>query len=114
AQDTYISSSNATTRYGLDATLKFGYRAGMGFHFAIIELPLRGIRAGATVTDATLTLTVITYPSSSFVAECERIVRYDWDQVTATYDEFRDGAPWTTDVRRPKRRCLLAIAGLMQ
>jgi hypothetical protein len=94
AQDAYLESAAASTRHGLEGTMVFGDE-NTNPRRAVIELPLRGIRPGATVTAATLTLTTITSPASPFTATCDRLIRYNWDSASVTWNAFREGAPWT-------------------
>lgn len=95
AQDTYLSSTNSSTPAGLETSLYVGDE-GDNARRGIIEFPLRNIRAGATITDASLTLSSLTSPGAAFIGTCERVARYDWDQVEATWDNFAVASPWTT------------------
>lgn len=96
ALDAWLDESDTAARHGLDTTLYLGADGSDNDYFIILEFPLRAVRPGATITAATLTLYTVTNPAGVLTCAVYRLLRYNWDPVTVTWDEFIDGSSWAT------------------
>ena len=92
--DTYITSENATTNYGTNATMRVGNQIDAYNNRGLLKFDLSTIPSSAIVSSAILTLTISTAWGAANVAIYRQ--KKAWVEAQATWNIYSTGNNWTS------------------